>query len=85
MVDCFVQRAVFSKIAMSGKDQGENMDAANTFAVVTMLATVSLRTCAICGANRACACRHVNHKHSMYGANSACACRHVNYTVLIHL
>jgi hypothetical protein len=36
----FASRAVFSKIAMSGKDQGENMDAANTFAVVTMLATI---------------------------------------------
>ena len=37
----FASRAVFSKMAMSGKDQGENMDAANTFAVVTMLATVA--------------------------------------------
>jgi len=36
----FASRAVFSKIAMSGKDQGENMDSANTFAVVTMLATI---------------------------------------------
>lgn len=36
----FASRAVFSKMAMSGKDQGENMDAANTFAVVTMLATI---------------------------------------------
>jgi len=36
----FAARAVFSKIAMSGDDQGENMDAANTFAVVTMLATI---------------------------------------------
>eukprot|EP00960_Hanusia_phi_P028293 747306-Hanusia_phi.AAC.3 len=29
------------KMAMSGKDQGENMDSANTFAVVTMLATLT--------------------------------------------
>jgi len=36
----FASRAVFSKMAMSGDDQGENMDAANTFAVVTMLATI---------------------------------------------
>mmetsp|Transcript_16319 Transcript_16319/g.32668 ORF Transcript_16319/g.32668 Transcript_16319/m.32668 type:complete len:414 (-) Transcript_16319:66-1307(-) len=36
----FASRAVFSKMAMSGKDQGENMDAANTFAVITMLATI---------------------------------------------
>ncbi|EKX43195.1 hypothetical protein GUITHDRAFT_158072 [Guillardia theta CCMP2712] len=36
----FASRAVFSKMAMSGKDQGENMDSANTFAVVTMLATL---------------------------------------------
>lgn len=36
----FASRAVFSKMAMSGKDQGENMDPANTFAVVTMLATI---------------------------------------------
>jgi len=36
----FASRAVFSKMAMSGKDQGENMDSANTFAVVTMLATI---------------------------------------------
>ena len=35
----FASRAVFSKIAMSGGDQGENMDSANTFAVVTMLST----------------------------------------------
>ena len=35
----FASHAVFSKIAMSGGDQGENMDSANTFAVVTMLST----------------------------------------------
>eukprot|EP00293_Proteomonas_sulcata_P002684 CAMPEP_0184324810 /NCGR_PEP_ID=MMETSP1049-20130417/137087_1 /TAXON_ID=77928 /ORGANISM="Proteomonas sulcata, Strain CCMP704" /LENGTH=141 /DNA_ID=CAMNT_0026646675 /DNA_START=38 /DNA_END=463 /DNA_ORIENTATION=+ len=27
-------------MAMSGKDQGENMDSANTFAVITMMATL---------------------------------------------
>jgi len=36
----FAARAVFSKMAMSSEDQGKNMDAANTFAVVTMLATL---------------------------------------------
>ena len=36
----FASRAVFSKMAMSGSDQGKNMDPANTFAVVTMLATM---------------------------------------------
>lgn len=36
----FAARAVFSKMAMSSADQGQNMDAANTFAVVTMLATL---------------------------------------------
>jgi len=36
----FASRAVYSKMAMSGADQGENMDSANTFAVVTMMATV---------------------------------------------
>merc|ERR1719409_1314366 len=35
----FASRAVLSKMAMSGKDQGENMDSPNTFAVITMLAT----------------------------------------------
>lgn len=35
----FASRAVLSKIAMSGEDKGENMDSANTFAVVTGLAT----------------------------------------------
>ncbi|KAJ1480338.1 triose-phosphate transporter family-domain-containing protein, partial [Baffinella frigidus] len=36
----FASRAVFSKIAMSSGDQGENMDSANTFAVVTMISTL---------------------------------------------
>lgn len=36
----FASRAVFSKMAMDGSDRGENMDPANTYAVVTMLATL---------------------------------------------
>ena len=36
----FASRAVLSKKAMSGLDQGENMDSANTFAVVTMMASI---------------------------------------------
>eukprot|EP00285_Hemiselmis_virescens_P019236 CAMPEP_0173392240 /NCGR_PEP_ID=MMETSP1356-20130122/18841_1 /TAXON_ID=77927 ORGANISM="Hemiselmis virescens, Strain PCC157" /NCGR_SAMPLE_ID=MMETSP1356 /ASSEMBLY_ACC=CAM_ASM_000847 /LENGTH=408 /DNA_ID=CAMNT_0014349985 /DNA_START=52 /DNA_END=1278 /DNA_ORIENTATION=- len=31
-------RAVLSKIAMDGSDKGENMDSANTFAIVTLIA-----------------------------------------------
>jgi len=34
----YATRAVLSKISMDGADKGENMDAANTFAVVTLIA-----------------------------------------------
>eukprot|EP00282_Hemiselmis_andersenii_P005924 CAMPEP_0114135332 /NCGR_PEP_ID=MMETSP0043_2-20121206/14643_1 /TAXON_ID=464988 /ORGANISM="Hemiselmis andersenii, Strain CCMP644" /LENGTH=461 /DNA_ID=CAMNT_0001229049 /DNA_START=21 /DNA_END=1403 /DNA_ORIENTATION=+ len=33
-------RAVLSKVAMDGSDKGENMDSANTFAIVTLIACV---------------------------------------------